>query len=84
MPKRQIDLADHLRAQIKRAEQLDHRHYCEKCRSFVPKRRCRFRHRGRYWALSDLRALPHKLESGESLDVDEMLFVETLRERVDL
>lgn len=84
MPKRQIHLADHLRAQIERADQLDHRYYCERCRSFVSKRRCRFRHRGRYWPLSDLRALPDKLESGESLNVDEMLFVETLRERADL
>lgn len=84
MTKRPIDLADHLRAQIERADALGHRYYCERCRSFVARRKCRFRHRGRYWKLSDVRALPAKLESGESLAVDEMLFVEALRERLDL
>lgn len=70
--------------QIDRADALGHRYYCELCRSFVATRRCRFRHRGRYWTLNELRALPRKLESGESLDVDEMLFAEALRERLDL
>ena len=84
MTKQQIDLVNLLRTQIERADRLDYRYYCERCRSFVAKRRCRFRHRGRYWKLSELRELPDKLESGESLTVDEMLFVEALRERVDL
>lgn len=84
MTKRQIELAGYLRAQIRRADALGQRYYCELCRSFVAKRRCRFRHRGRYWKLNELRALPTKLETGESLDVDEMLFVEALQERADL
>lgn len=84
MAKRSIDLAAHLRAQIERADASGRPYYCERCRAFVAKRRCRFRHRGRYWRLNDLRALPPKLESGESLTVNEMLFVEALRERADL
>lgn len=84
MPRKQIDLADYLRAQIERADRLGHRYYCERCRAFVAKRRCRFRHRGRYWRLDDLRSLPDKLESGRSLTVTEMLFLEALRERADL
>ena len=84
MAKRQTDLADHLRAQIERAKRRNHRYYCEKCRTFVARRKCRFRHRGRYWKLDDLRGLPAKLESGESLAVDEMLFVEAVREPSDL
>jgi hypothetical protein len=84
MPKRSVDLADYLRAQIERADALGHRYYCERCRAFVARRKCRFRHRGRYWRLDQLRAIPDKLASGASLTVDEMLFVETLRERADL
>jgi len=84
MAKRSIDLAAHLRAQLERAAASSRPYYCERCRAFVSKRRCRFRHHGRYWCLTDLRALPPKLESGESLTVNEMLFVEALRERADL
>lgn len=64
---RRSTLLSILNAQIDQAERAEHHYFCERCRAFVSSKRCRFRHKGRYWSLADVERLRDKLSDDRSL-----------------
>lgn len=77
-PDRRSTLQQTLSAMVERAERAGRRSFCERCRTFVSQKRCRFRHKGRYWSLEEVKRIRDKLADDRSLAPHELVFLELL------
>ena len=72
------DVIKHLEYKIRQAEHYKTYHFCEVCKMFSPRRPCKYKHQQRYWALHHFRSLHQKLQSEQSLSVEELLLLEVI------
>ena len=78
------ELTQELEYLIRQAEYHKTFHFCEACYAFIPKRRCKYRHRKRYWTLEQFTKLYEKLKADQALDLQDAMLMEVLQAKQEL